>query len=507
MKDKTIHILFKTSGGAGGILVQANFIKAFRVRFPFDYIRISVMGHTSREFNDSVFKGQEFIDDYFSPDLQSSNMNYDIIIRLNLFPEVLFEASDVQSIMPELHDLLEIWRRFIDKDEIRKKAVKRHEYNYQVYAYAKMLRKSWLNVQDISNQLGLNKRFILQLRIQKDIDSVLVRYGLEKGKYITMQRCATSSLNRLEVPKLWPLEYYNQLTIMLKKSYPDIKLVQLGESILRNKLIDGIDINLVGKTDWEDIKVLLKYALLHIDGECGMVHMREALQGGPSVVLFGPTMPEFYAYEDNINIRSDACPNACARLTDTWQQRCILGKKPPCMYSITPEHVMSRVNGYIQEGFTCFNPTMSEILLSDESIRLDSDWTKNHLPDWLPIHYYQIVPVRLNELIANFMDGEKSVHRPLLESPAYLYLHGQKEKYVKHIEMLKAHRNDDIHTIERFEKFCESLNLTGYDAMNKIVVNDKNLILDGQHRAAWLMYKYGESHFINVLKIWSYRKL
>jgi hypothetical protein len=168
---------------------------------------------------------------------------------------------------------------------------------------------------------------------------------------------------------------------------------------------------------------------------------------------------------------------------------------------------MSRVNGYIQEGFTCFNPTMSEILLSDESIRLDSDWTKNHLPDWLPIHYYQIVPVRLNELIANFMDGEKSVHRPLLESPAYLYLHGQKEKYVKHIEMLKAQRNDDIHTIERFEKFCESLNLTGYDAMNKIVVNDKNLILDGQHRAAWLMYKYGESHFINVLKIWSYRKL
>lgn len=67
----------------------------------------------------------------------------------------------------------------------------------------------------------------------------------------------------------------------------------MGESPERCKTLHGIDVNLIGKTDWDDLKILLKNALYHIDGECGMVHLRKALKTGPSVVLFGPTPIKF----------------------------------------------------------------------------------------------------------------------------------------------------------------------------------------------------------------------
>lgn len=41
----------------------------------------------------------------------------------------------------------------------------------------------------------------------------------------------------------------------------------------------------------EKLKVILKHAKLHIDSEGGLVHLRHAIKGGPSVVLFGPTSP------------------------------------------------------------------------------------------------------------------------------------------------------------------------------------------------------------------------
>ena len=50
---------------------------------------------------------------------------------------------------------------------------------------------------------------------------------------------------------------------------------------------------------WGDLKILLKNALYHIDGECGMVHLRKALKTGPSVVLFGPTPIKFFSYSNN----------------------------------------------------------------------------------------------------------------------------------------------------------------------------------------------------------------
>ncbi|WAW00359.1 hypothetical protein NB636_02695 [Oxalobacter aliiformigenes] len=130
----------------------------------------------------------------------------------------------------------------------------------------------------------------------------------------------------------------------LKLSFPDIKIVQLGVSHERCESMQNIDINLIEKTTLPDIAALLKNAWLHIDCEGGLVHLRHALKGGKSVVIFGPTSPSFFGYSENINIRSDLCKYPCEWLTENWQKKCIRkSNKHICMKSINADIVMNKI--------------------------------------------------------------------------------------------------------------------------------------------------------------------
>ena len=107
---------------------------------------------------------------------------------------------------------------------------------------------------------------------------------------------------------------------MIHDEFPSLSIVQVGRENPESDLV-GTDIDLRDQTSFEELKVILKQSALHIDGECGMVHLNHAL-GGRSAVLFGPTNMDFVGYPENINVKAkDACPLWCewvGRVPNLW---------------------------------------------------------------------------------------------------------------------------------------------------------------------------------------------
>ena len=180
------------------------------------------------------------------------------------------------------------------------------------------------------------------LKANPEFKRILDQNGLEKKRYITFQRGIAGAG---EYTRLWSLENYKAVVNWLKNSYPEYRLVQLGRTDTLE--IEGIDLDLRGKTSFEELKNILKYALIHIDGDCGMVHVRHYLQGGVSIVLFGPTSPDYIGYPENINLRADGCPGFCEWISNDWQEKCIRGYKDlPCM--VKPEIVIEKIKSILE---------------------------------------------------------------------------------------------------------------------------------------------------------------
>ena len=496
MPDRTLIIAFRTNGGVGNVIICANFIKCFRETFK--NIKIVVFGHPINDVTEAIFKGQDFIDEYYNYcDLRESDFDYyDLIIDLRSFPEILKADFDkIHGINPKLFNLVKKWEDFHNDNRYVRYFTLQPYLNSQIYLYGILNNKTCVNIADIDNLLKLGKSFNLDLKIFKDEKKILKDLGLTRHKFITLQRGVNPFSGVVEAPKMWPLSNYDELVILLKKRYPKIKIVQLGESSDRCARIKGIDVNLVGKTTWEDIKILLKNALYHIDGECGMVHLREALNGGPSVVLFGPTPKEFFGYSDNINISTSACSHWCAALTSNWQKKCVLGTAK-CMSSIKPEFVIKCIDDY-ENSKAVKLVSVYEKLVNDTRICLDKIWTKNWLCKQI-LYEYEIVSVNISSLkIYKFVDGHFIVVN-LSESPAVKFLEGYKKQYIEYCNYKNKFNPEDIHSEKRFSKLISEYK---NNSTISIVVNEDNVILDGQHRAS-ILYHQNPEQKINIVKIY-----
>lgn len=162
--------------------------------------------------------------------------------------------------------------------------------------------------------------------------------GLSGYGYLTINcgngDCADDSM----VAKSWPAACYEELTGLVKRNFPHIRIVQLGgKGAVR---IKGCDLYMFGR-DFTLVEHILKNALLHIDIEGGLVHIASQL-GTKCIVLFGPTVEEYYGYENNINIRAGNCRDCWGLYED--MNKCARGMtQPECMYAITPEMVCGEV--------------------------------------------------------------------------------------------------------------------------------------------------------------------
>ena len=294
---------------------------------------------------------------------------------------------------------------------------------------------------------------------------------------------------------------------MLKKCFPEKKVVQLGESKERCCAIQGVDISLVGETDWEDLKVLLKNAWLHIDGECGMVHLRKILHGGASVVLFGPTSIDFYGYDGNINISSDVCPHWCCKLTETAVERCLLSGEESnrCMKTIQPYQVMDRIVEWAYAMKLKYGEQHSQGIgvedFKESGVCLDKGFANNIMPGRY-VYYYEIKEIMLRDLHTVYQENQKKIKRSLEKSPAYLLLQGDPAEYRSELVREETLCSLESHSFEQFDKLRQSME-KGYDERYKIVIWPDNRIYDGHHRASILLWQNGKNCKKNVLVMYS----
>ncbi len=510
MGKPKIKIGVKVAGGFGTVLVRANFLHCL-----FEYVddaelKIFACGHISPDINLAIFNRQPSIAWYGSErewdKLRSQKEEYALLFELDIYPKVVYVSEKIQKSV-KLSALVELWEKF--RNDIRNQLYFQDLRRSKPYEYSKLIiqGKTILNSADIEDVIGVGREYRMPVSIIQNEEAVLERFGLCGKKYITLQRGINPKLGTTENNKLWPLAYFNELIQKIKTEFPEYTIVQLGESAEHCVKLDDVDVNLLGCTAWDDIKILLKNAYLHIDGECGMVHLRKALHAGPSLVFFGPTPIDLFGYDGNFNLHSDACKHWCAELRDDWEYHCLLDvEKAPCMYAITPDMAMSAIKGYLASGDTS---GVSEFLLvkhvNDEiaqtlGYRLDEDYVANYLND-SEIWDYEIKNVPVAALKVSVYDGKDWDWLPLAECPAYLYLSGKPGAYAHNMK-LRDNLEDNKHSVERYEKLIKDIEANDFDENKLVLISSSYRVKDGQHRASIWMHKYGKDSTIPVLMIY-----
>ncbi|MDR3143772.1 MAG: methyltransferase domain-containing protein [Puniceicoccales bacterium] len=197
--------------------------------------------------------------------------------------------------------------------------------------------------------LGIDDFSCTFLNLEPAPMKILSELRLQDRPYITLQRGLGRCDSLRDSTRLWPIRFYEKFIELFHEKYPDIKILQLGYSSSTCASLPGIDIDLIGKTSLEEVAILLKHSLFHLDGDAGMVHMKRFLNGR-SIVLFGTTPTEMLGYPGNVNITGNGCHSWCEWVSNDWNKTCLRGfAEAPCMASITPEMVMNAADGLLRE--------------------------------------------------------------------------------------------------------------------------------------------------------------
>jgi len=344
--NKKITVALVSNGGLTNLLFNINFAYAFCRQYKTDNCRVVFFGHEDSTINKELLANQNYIDDYFSRIEFKRGEDYDVCIYLRFYPEVNHESKAAQKYY-KLHQQLKSWERFRKDIATRKFFEVYPEYDFNIYIYSVLNGKMCINIRDIDGSLGLHSDFDIDLSPDRNSAcTVLDKLGLEAGTYLTVHT-GKPPYGRVPDPtRLWEAERYESLIELLREVYPQRKIVQIGTA--GNAALRGTDLNLAGTQVFSEFSAVLKYAAVHIGSDGGAVHLRRAMRGGPSVVLFGPTPSKFYGYEGNANLQGEGCPHWCAGLTDTWRNQCLAGPRPICMEAITPEMVLESVKGILK---------------------------------------------------------------------------------------------------------------------------------------------------------------
>lgn len=342
--ETNINIGFIIGGGLGDKLIFANYLYCLKKKYKDAKICADIYFPEGFGVADSIFENDSFtchrIYKFESGDCAQL---YDWFVWVNRYPmeQKTPNFEKINKICPKFGEYIRAVQRFATENKTIFDVSPRMD-GYTSYIESALDHKR-IQQPDIYNLIGIKPDFEYPLFVKEDADQYLRNVGLKNKKFITIHRGSDVTYSK-NVVKLWPLEYYNELIKMLKEAYPDYIIVQMGVSRDRCPAMEGADVDLVGKTSMEQVKLLLRESSLHIDSEGGYVHIRRALRAGRSVVLFGSTSLPFFGYDYNINIVGDGCNYPCEWMKDDWIEKCVRGyEKPPCMYSIKPTRVMNEI--------------------------------------------------------------------------------------------------------------------------------------------------------------------
>ena len=134
-------------------------------------------------------------------------------------------------------------------------------------------------------------------------------------------------------------------------------------------------------------------------------------------------------------------------------------------------------------------------LLSDTRFKIDYEFFYKVL-EACPVYDYELVEVKIGD-IRRLWKGQKLT---IPECHAYKYLMGEKEQY---LEYCKENQLLDFDmTIDRFDELIKDLEACDYANDYIVVVDENNMLKDGQHRLAILCKEYGIDHKVKVLRLY-----
>lgn len=505
-------VAFRLNGGMGTFIMEMNFVQYFYDKFS-DSVDISVFSF-SEKTSYEIYGEQYFVSHYgsrgeFIPE------KYDLAVDINWFVKVVRKDDRALKEADETGELFALVKKWIDfAGNSRTKHFFTPDTNMfdpNIHVFATVKRQNRLQIADIDGSLEIDKHYRFAITTEKD-EEVLQKFGLESQKYITIQQGVDAACNTQFSPKQWPNKYYSELCDLCHRRFPGIKLVQLGETD-NNIPVENADLCLLGETTLTELKAILKNAVLHIDGDCGMVHLRRAMHAGPNIVMYGNLPDNIYGYGEDYHIKSDVCKMGCAKLFNAWKRRCYKGKIPECMTAISPERIADTIEKHLKavesgeyvvdEVLPENKPplTLYEKIIADPDINIDMEWAEGWLKDQ-DIFDYRIIKIKISELKFIKLTSQGDSVVPLSKCPAYQHLQGDKEAYPKYMKLYQKYQPETERSEQRFMELLESLDKDDYDASSLIVVNGINKILDGAHRASWLMNKYGEDYVVTVLKLY-----
>ncbi|MGL4943639.1 MAG: glycosyltransferase family 9 protein [Thermoguttaceae bacterium] len=336
--DDVCRVGFWLKGGVGDILISLNWLQNFH-RFLDGALAFDLYVQEKRgacEIVQTLCRKQSFVKQVLP--VSQVKRDYDLYIEMMRYPDIIHcNESKIRELCPRLHQWCMVVDRFRRENPI---VYRSGTYGEHIgIKLATLQGHNRLRQADIDHLVQVESVF--QPNILADTNETLAKFSLENKRFITMQR-GVGGRDRNVSNRLWPLNHYETLARLIKKRTPEVCIVQIGTE--KNLPINGVDIDLRDKTSFEDVMILMQKSSCHIDGECGLVHLRHFLQGGPSVVLFGPTERQFYGHSENINILSDACVGGCEWITPVYVAKCPRGfDENVCLTCLSPEVVLKYV--------------------------------------------------------------------------------------------------------------------------------------------------------------------
>lgn len=356
VRGQALRVAVHGTGSVGDFLTHMIFIERFYKAY--GPMRIDFYCHPIKvDEAKFIFANAGFVKDIITVSVLSEvKEHYDLVVHLRYL--VRYEIVNHARILAAHPDLFNVIQTADQRFAPYEYIFDRHPFLDGLFA------------RQVTSEFGMNLAevtgYLANIAVERDARAVLAPdmascrilrdRGLEDQRYVTIHHGFDTGYPLPgTVTKCWPIEHWRQFVSLFKARHPDLLLVQLGAE--KSCRVEGVDIDLVGKTTLAEAAWILKYALFHVDGESGLVRMAHALHV-KSVVLFGPTSPGFFSFTDNVNIVAQTCHD-CWWSKRAWLAKCPRGlPEPECMTSIDPDSVMAAVDELISD----FRPPKLELV-------------------------------------------------------------------------------------------------------------------------------------------------
>lgn len=303
-KDKSTHIRVHMIGGIGDFCVNMRYVKALS-----RHLGMKIAVSVDPSFDgvlDALIYGQDFA-------CKAEDKIYDIELSVCRYPFVEYVARTRKLDAAALDYVKRIQNFYAEYYQL-------YENDFIGYSFCKIKGIKRVNQADFDFSLDLNNtNYRINTRLDKE--KVLQKFGLSEDAYITVQTGGGKHFTKYGTDvRQWSDESWKIFVSEFKQHCPQLKVVQIGTE--GQKEIADVDLNLCGKTSFDESLILLGCSKKHLQQEGGMVYVRHYLNAKPTYVLFGPTDPEFYNFSENIPLSSktECC---CEHLYRHWMVSCL----------------------------------------------------------------------------------------------------------------------------------------------------------------------------------------